>query len=180
MDANLPTPPLQRETLMLVDRTELIQRTPVCGGLRTDTLLFILDQSSEIVVEAGDYFFHEGDRGDCLFVIREGSAIVERDWEGQPIVLARIKPGDCFGEMSLIDLQRRFASVKAESDCCVIRIPYTALSKLCQHDVEQYAMAMMNLGREVSRRLRIAGERLFRYQQELGQHWFDEELTFDA
>lgn len=165
---------------MLVEQTELIQKTPVCGGLRTDTLLFILEHSSEMDVPAGQYFFREGDRGDCLYVIRSGTAIVERNWQGTPIVLARIRPGDCFGEMSLIDLQRRFASVKAESDCNVIQIPYSALSKLCQIDIEQYAMAMMNLGREVSRRLRIAGERLFRYQQELGQHWFDDELTFDA
>ena len=165
---------------MLVDQTELIQKTAVCGGLKRETLLFILKQSFEINIQSDDYFFREGDAGDCLYVVRSGTAIVQRTWDGQPIVLARIGPGDCFGEMSLIDLQRRFASVKAETDCSVIQIPYTALCKLCQVDIEQYAMVMMNLGREVSRRLRIAGERLFRYQQELGQHWFDEELVYDA
>lgn len=165
---------------MLIDQTELIQRTAVCGGLRRETLLFILNQSSQQNVSQGSYFFREGDAGDCLYVIRSGTAVIERSWEGDAIVLARLEAGDCFGEMSLIDLQRRFASVRAEADCKVIRIPYTSLSKLCQVDTEQYAMVMMNLGREVSRRLRIAGERLFQYQQELGQQWFDEELMFDA
>lgn len=165
---------------MLIEQTELIRKTPVCGGLKKETLQLILNQSEEQDIPAGEFFFRQGDTGDCLYVIRSGSAIVQRTWQGQPIVLARVGPGDCFGEMSLIDLQRRFAGVKAETDCSVIRIPYTAMSKLCQTDVEQYAMVMMNLGREVSRRLRIAGERLFRYQQELGQQWFDEELAFDA
>ena len=165
---------------MLIDQTELIQKTAVCGGLRPDTLRFILERSEEREVPSGQYFFRRGDAGDCLYVIRSGTAVVERSWEGHPIVLARVGPGDCFGEMSLIDLQRRFASVRAETDCSVIRVPYSSLSKLCQFDTEQYAMAMMNLGREVSRRLRIAGERLFQYQQELGQQWFDEELAFDA
>jgi CRP-like cAMP-binding protein len=165
---------------MLIDQTELIRKIPVCGGLREQTLRFILNQSEEQRFLAGNYFFRQGDAGDCLYVLRSGTAIVERLWEGTPIVIARIGPGDCFGEMSLIDLQRRFAAVKAESECRVIRVPYTAISKLCQIDVEQYAMVMMNLGREVSRRLRIAGERLFKYQQELGQQWFDDELVFDA
>lgn len=165
---------------MLIDQTQLIQKTAVCGGLKRETLHFILRQSSEQDFPEGRFFFHEGDAGDCLYVIRSGTAVVERSWEGNPIVLARVGPGDCFGEMSLIDLQRRFASVRAETDCCVIRIPYTSLGKLCQVDTEQYAMVMMNLGREVSRRLRIAGDRLFRYQQEHGQQWFDEELAYDA
>lgn len=165
---------------MLVDQTELIQQTAVCGGLKRSTLEFILDKSAELEFAAGEFFFREGDAGDSLYVIRSGTAVVQRSWEGEPIVLARLGAGECFGEMSLLDLQRRFAGVRAETDCIVIRVPYSALSRLCQVDLEQYTMAMMNLGREVSRRLRIAGERLFRYQQELGQHWFDEELVYDA
>ena len=165
---------------MLLEQTELIRKTPVCGGLKKETLQLILNQSDELELSAGEFFFHEGDVGDCLYVIRRGTAVVQRTWNGKPIVLARVGPGDCFGEMSLIDLQRRFAGVKAETDCSVIRVPYAALTRLCQTDIEQYAMVMMNLGREVSRRLRIAGERLFQYQQELGQQWFDEELAFDA
>ena len=165
---------------MLLERTQLIQQIPVCGGLKSETLRFILERSEEVERDAGEYFFHERDPGDCLYVIRLGTAVVERDWDDQPIVLARFGPGDCFGEMSLIDFQKRFASVRAESDCHAVRVPFSALCQLCQIDVEQYAMVMMNLGREVSRRLRIAGERLFQYQQELGQHWFDEELQYDA
>ncbi|MCC9599339.1 cyclic nucleotide-binding domain-containing protein [Stieleria sp. JC731] len=165
---------------MLLEQTQLIQKIPICGGLKVETLRFILEQSQEIEFEAGDFLFYEGDPGDSLFVIRSGSVVVERQWEGNAIVLARVGPGDCVGEMSLIDFQKRFASVRAESDCVVVRIPYIALSKLCKVDTEQYAMVMMNLGREVSRRLRIAGERLFRYQQELGHHWFDDELQYDA
>ena len=165
---------------MLIDQTELIRRTPVCGGLKRQTLEIILERSEELEIDAGTFVFREGDIGDSLYVIRCGTVIVQRAWEGRPIVIARVGPGECFGEMSLIDLQNRFASVLAETDCSLIRVPFSALSQLCRYDIEQYTMVMMNLGREVSRRLRIAGERLFRYQQELGQHWFDDELVFDG
>ena len=163
---------------MIVDQTELIRNIPVCGGLKSETIKFVRRHSRERDIGAGEYFFREGDVGNCLYVIRFGTAVVERDWKGAPIVLARIGPGDCFGEMSLIDMQPRFAAVRAESDCGAIEVPYAALCKLCREDMEQYAMVMMNLAREVSRRLRVAGERLFHYQQELGQQWFDEQVSF--
>ncbi len=162
---------------MIVDHAELMRNIPVCGGLTSETIKFVLRHSHVRNVAAGDFFFREGDVGDCLYVIRSGTAVVERTWNDEPIVIARVGAGDCFGEMSLIDLQRRFASVRGESDCTAIEVPYNALCKLCREDVEQYAMVMMNLGREVSRRLRIAGERLFQYQQELGQQWFDEQVS---
>ncbi|OYP35981.1 Crp/Fnr family transcriptional regulator [Rhodopirellula sp. MGV] len=165
---------------MLLEQTQLIQKIPICGGLKPETLRFLLEQSTEVDFAQGEILFYEGDPGDSLYVIRSGSVVVERDWNGQAIVLARVETGGCVGEMSLIDFQKRFASVRAETACSTVRVPYIALSKLCKVDTEQYAMVMMNLGREVSRRLRIAGERLFRYQQELGQQWFDDELRYDA
>ncbi|WP_253161602.1 Crp/Fnr family transcriptional regulator [Stieleria tagensis] len=165
---------------MLIEKTDLIQKIAICGGLKTETLRFVLQQSQEIERVSGEFFFREGDAGDCLYVLKSGTALVQRSWQGREIVLARIRPGDCFGEMSLIDLQRRFAAVTAETDCTAIRVPYSAICKLVQFDMEQYTMVMMNLGREVSRRLRVAGNRLFHYQQEFGHQWFDEELTGDV
>lgn len=163
-----------------LERTELLRKMPIFGGVRSQSLEMILDASEEVDFSGGDYFFREGEVGQFIFVIETGTAVVERRWGDTPIILGRLKSGDCFGEMSLIDLQRRSASVKAESDCHVIQIPFRALLRLCQSDVEQYTMVMMNLAREVSRRLRIAGERLFRYQQELGLQSFDDELTGDG
>jgi len=162
------------------DNETLIRSVPIFSGLSAETLNFIMQQSEQVNYPAGSYFFREGDSGDRIYVLRTGTALVERTWQGRQIVLARIKPGDCFGEMSLIDLQRRFASIQAETDCEAIVVPFGVLTHLCQSDLQQYTMLMMNLGREVSRRLRIAGERLFRYEQEMGRQWFDEQLTGDA
>ena len=63
----------------------------------------------------------------------------------------------------------RSASVMAETNCQAIEIPAKSLIQLYKKDVEQYAMIMMNLGREVSRRLRSAGDRLFELEHSLGE-----------
>lgn len=138
---------------------------PVFGGLKKESLELILRESEDIVVREGDYYFREGEPGDSLFVLESGTVLVQRLWQGQPIELGRLASGDCFGEMALIDFQNRSASVQAECNCSAIEVPSRALRSLLKVDVEQYAMIMMNLGREVSRRLRVADECLFQMQQ---------------
>ncbi len=152
---------------MTSKRIELLGTMPAFGGLKTESLKLILRQSAEVVTRVDDYFFHEGEPGDSLFVIETGTAIVQRIWQGEAIVLGRLGTGDCFGEMALIDFQPRSASVKAESNCRAIEVPSKSLRSLYKQDVEQYAMIMMNLGREVSRRLRDADESLFQLQQNM-------------
>ncbi|TWU40985.1 cAMP-activated global transcriptional regulator CRP [Novipirellula artificiosorum] len=151
---------------MRKEQTDLLRRMPAFGGLQNESIELILFHSREWVLEANDYFFREGEPGDSLFVIEIGTVLIQRSWKGTPIVLGRLAGGDCFGEMSLIDFQKRSASVIAESSCQAIEVPSKSLRSLFQHDLEQYAMIMMNLGREVSRRLRAADECLFQLQQD--------------
>ncbi|MGI9474359.1 MAG: Crp/Fnr family transcriptional regulator [Rubripirellula sp.] len=147
------------------DRIDLLRKMPVFGGLKTESLQLILGESSEVVVKEGDCYFREGEPGDSLFVLESGTVLVQRMWQGEAIELGRLASGDCFGEMALIDFQKRSATIKAECNCSAIEVPSKSLRSLFKFDLEQYAMIMMNLGREVSRRLRIADECLFQLQQ---------------
>jgi CRP-like cAMP-binding protein len=143
----------------------LMRQMPVFAGLSDAALTMIVEESESVTVPAGEYFFREGDSANSFFVLKSGTVLIERDWEGTPVKLARLGIGDCFGEMAIIDLMNRSASTRAESDCEAIEITRTTLSKLYQQDLEQYAIVMMNMGREVSRRLRSASERLFAIDQ---------------
>ena len=146
---------------------KLLRRMPIFGGLNDSTLELIVEQSNVIRVAAGDFFFREGDSANSLFVLEKGLVVVERNWKETNIVLGRLKRGDCIGEMSLIDLMPRSASVRAEEDCQAIEITLMSLHKLYKQELEQYAIIMMNMGREVSRRLRIADDRRFALEQKI-------------
>ena len=61
-----------------------------------------------------------------------------------------------------MDLSPRSASVRAVEDCTAIRISAANLYKLYEQDPKQFALIQMNMGREVSRRLREADDRLFK------------------
>jgi len=63
--------------------------------------------------------------------------------------------------MALMDLLPRSASVQAIEDCTAIEVRPEHLHRLFECDVEQFALIQMNMGREVSRRLRVTDELLF-------------------
>ena len=143
-------------------RIELLQAMPIFGGIREDALHFLLDLAREVSVPEGEFFFREGDQASSMFVLEVGRVEVLKGWRGQELVLHKLKPGDCFGEMALMDLFPRSASVRALQDCTAIELDQADLYRLFKHDVEQFALIQMNMGREVSRRLRDTDDLLFR------------------
>jgi CRP/FNR family transcriptional regulator, cyclic AMP receptor protein len=146
---------------MQATRIELLQAMPIFGAIREDVLRSLLDQAQVVAVPAGGYFFREGDDAQGMFVLEAGCAAVLKEWQGRKYKLHEFRRGDCFGEMALMDLMPRSASVKALEDCSAIELRPDHLMRLFERDVEQFALIQMNMGREVCRRLRATDERLF-------------------
>jgi CRP/FNR family transcriptional regulator, cyclic AMP receptor protein len=146
---------------MQATRIELLQGMPIFGAIREDVLRSLLEQANVVAVPAGGYFFREGDDARGMFVLEAGCVAVLKGWQGRKYKLHEFHRGDCFGEMALMDLMPRSASVKALEDCSAIELRPDHLMRLFERDVEQFALIQMNMGREVSRRLRATDERLF-------------------
>ncbi len=142
-------------------RIELLQNMAVFGAVSQQTLDFILENSRECRVAAGNEFFHRGDDAFSFYVLESGHVEVLREYEGRDYVLSDLGPGDCFGEMAFIEIRNRNATIRATEDCVAIEVALDTLSDLYTRDVEQYVLIQMNLAREISRRLREADRRLF-------------------
>jgi hypothetical protein len=56
-------------------RIELLQRMPIFGGIRSDILQFLLTLCPVVFVPANDFFFHEHDEADSMFVLQAGKVI---------------------------------------------------------------------------------------------------------
>jgi CRP/FNR family transcriptional regulator, cyclic AMP receptor protein len=143
-------------------RIDSLQRMPIFGGIRADVLEIILDASSMVSLAPGEFFFRENDKAQSMFVLETGEAEVLKLWDAQQYLLGRLRQGDCFGEMALMDLFPRSASVCALEPCTAIELSTAIFFNIYERDLEQFTLMQMNIGREVSRRLRIADERLFR------------------
>jgi CRP/FNR family transcriptional regulator, cyclic AMP receptor protein len=143
-------------------RVDLLQGMPIFGGIREDMLQVLLQQARDVEVASGDFFFRENDSASSMYVLEVGRVSVIKGWQGRDFVLHSLGAGDCFGEMALMDLCLRSASVRADAHCRAIELGASDLHRLFERDAEQFALIQMNLGREVCRRLRAADELLFR------------------
>ena len=75
------------------------------------------------IFKAGDYIFFEGDVEAHFFIIETGHVkIFTKNKQGQIMDLARLGPGDTFGEFALINSGRRTASALAETDTKLMKI----------------------------------------------------------
>jgi CRP-like cAMP-binding protein len=146
---------------MQKERLHMLQNMPIFGGIREDILEFILKDAPIISVSQGEFFFQENDTGTSMYVLEKGKVLIIKSWKGHDYVLAELQKGDCFGEMSLIDLGPRTASVVALEDCSAIKLTNVSILNIYRKDIEQFTMIQMNMAREVSRRLRNTDELLF-------------------
>ena len=153
------------EYAMQQARIELLQRMPIFGGVRANILEFLLRLCPVESVPTNEFFFREGDQADSMFVLESGKAAVIKSWHGQDYLLRTLKQGDCFGEMAVMDLGPRSASVRAADDCTAIRISAANLYQVYSQDLKQFTLIQMNMGREVCRRLRDLDDRLLNAPQ---------------
>ncbi|MFI5259485.1 MAG: cyclic nucleotide-binding domain-containing protein [Candidatus Limnocylindrales bacterium] len=106
----------------------------------------IARRAVEVAFPTGQRIARQGEIETGFFMVVAGSASVIRDGE----VLARLGPGDFFGELSLLDRQPRVASVTADEPTTCLALASWDFQKLLEAE-PGVALAVL---REVARRLR--------------------------
>ena len=102
------------------------------SGLVSSDLTAVLDNSEIQTVSAGKPVITEGDEGDDIFIIRQGSMIVERKIAGKQVFISYLPAGSYVGEMALIGNTRRTATVKAAVKSEVIKLDGAAFKALLE------------------------------------------------
>lgn len=83
--------------------------------------------------EASETIFRQGDVGDRIYVIVDGTVEVVRESEGKTSVLAQLGPGECFGEMALVNDSPRNATARSVSAVNVLTLDHGAFNALFSH-----------------------------------------------
>lgn len=138
-----------------------LQGIPAFGALAPATLSLLHQHARVVTRHKNEYFYYENDPADSFFVLETGKVMILKSWADQVYRLRDLEAGDCFGEMALIDMMSRSATVKAVSGCRALELNLDDLHQLYEYDHRQFLILHMNLAREVSRRLRAADRRLF-------------------
>jgi CRP-like cAMP-binding protein len=120
-----------------------------------------MEMLKEHRVAAGETLFSEGDSGKSMYLVREGSLIVERKCgDGTQARLLMMRPGDHFGVTTLIEMEPRPFACVAEKDSLLYELSNMDLYKLYKEDTKGYLLLLQNIARDLCRRLRKAAQRI--------------------
>ncbi len=111
------------------------------SGLKAEDLEEVLETAEIKQLSAGETIIDEGQEGYDVFVIRQGSMVVEKNIGGKPVFLSYLPAGSYVGEMALIDGGRRTATVRAAIKSEVIRLDGDAFKRLLERKPDLLAKA---------------------------------------
>jgi len=150
---------MSQPRIPLADSPPSIERLREIGlfGALSDEVLEHLSKNLQQRREApGTTIFQEGDAAHDMFVVLDGEVeVLKKSRRGRVQRVAILGPNDAFGEMSIIDVQPRSATVRALAPTRLLRIAAEDLDALYRHDVKSYAIVVLNVARDLSRRLRV-------------------------
>lgn len=137
---------------------DMLKDIGLFGGLDETTLSLLSRELPSRLVEAGEVVVREGETATDMFVVIGGELeVVKRAHDGNDLRVALFGPGDWFGEMAIVDVQPRSATVRALAPTMVLSMGAEEVDRLLyRRDLKAYAIFIMNVARELSRRLRVA------------------------
>jgi CRP/FNR family cyclic AMP-dependent transcriptional regulator len=134
----------------MVPTPDLLRRYSLFGGLIDSQLERLVARVTLSEVAAGAVIMREGDKGDQLYCLVSGEVEVRRGDR----VLVRLGAGETLGEMELIDMIPRSATVVALTPCSLVALARRDILALQREDLPAFTLVIMNLARDLSRRLR--------------------------
>jgi len=136
---------------------ERLRNIGLFGGLGDDVLASFVATLAQSDVAPGTVVFREGECGRDLHVILDGEVeVLRKSKRGHETRVAILGPGDWFGEMSVLDVLPRSATTRVLAPTRLIRLTAHDLDALYRKDLRSYALVVLNIAREMSRRLRVA------------------------
>ena len=148
---------------------DLLRETEIFRNLTEDQIRKILKISREVTFAEGKVIMREGEDGDTLYIILEGTvevvkSLVRGDMDDEENrknkVFTRLDASGhaVFGEIALLETMRRTATIKTVTKCRFYEIKKDDFLNLAETDHELGFRILLNLARIVSARLRKADE----------------------
>eukprot|EP00747_Dinoflagellata_sp_TGD_P162136 gnl/TRDRNA2_/TRDRNA2_179391_c0_seq1.p1 gnl/TRDRNA2_/TRDRNA2_179391_c0~~gnl/TRDRNA2_/TRDRNA2_179391_c0_seq1.p1 ORF type:complete len:434 (+),score=118.76 gnl/TRDRNA2_/TRDRNA2_179391_c0_seq1:70-1302(+) len=95
----------------------ILQKSFMFSTLEPKELEVVINAVKQVSFKDGDRIIKEGDDGDCLYIIEEGTPNCKKKIDGVEKIVKECVPGDVFGELALLYNAPRAASVDAVGDC---------------------------------------------------------------
>ena len=106
------------DRLLLLEKVLILKSLSIFKDTQEHILAELAPLMEEEEYEQKAVIFHEGELGDCMYIIYKGEVKIHKG----NTTLAILKEKEVFGELSLLDAETRSASATANTDCILFRI----------------------------------------------------------
>ena len=146
--------------MVSIELKELFTLVPIFAGLNDEALNSLIERVRTFDYSPDNIVITEGTLGDTLYVITEGAVEVVKHLDlPNETVIATLKVKETFGEMCIIEPVVRSASVRALDEPTVLFALHSSdLHRLYKINPEQFSILILNIARDICRRLRQVDE----------------------
>ncbi len=130
---------------------ERLREIGILGGLSDEMLERLSTSLTPMRVLPGVVLFHEGDPARELYIVLDGEVeVLKKSRRQRDVRVAILGPNDSFGEMSIIDVQPRSATVRALGPSRLLKMTSEDLDALYRRDLKSYALITLAIVRSVA------------------------------
>ena len=115
-----------------LEKTILLKSVQLFHSIPGEDLSRVAQIAEEVHLTAGTPIFREGDHGDSMFIILDGTVRIHRGERN----IALLRKGDCLGEMALLDQEPRSADATVEEDVTLLKITQEGFYELMSSNME--------------------------------------------
>ena len=120
------------DNLLLVEKVLILKSLSIFKDTPEHILADLAPLMEEVEFEQNAGIFHEGEIGDCMYIIHAGSVNIHKGNK----TLAVLKEKEVFGELALLDAELRSASATANTDCVLFRVEQEPFYELIENRPE--------------------------------------------
>lgn len=138
----------------------IISQLRIFGGVTDSQRATIFCRLELWLLRKGECVFCKGDDPSAIYIVKSGKIDLQIAENDVMIHKHELCVGECFGEASFMSMHKHTSTAIAAMDSEVIVLSRNALIQLKHEAIELFALLMMNLARELARRLYITDQML--------------------
>ena len=142
----------------------ILNKISILAGFSDKQLYLVFRLLEKVSYKKGEIIFEQGQEPSHIYIVETGKVKLFVSKDGTPFELIEFGQGHCFGEASVIGIQPHAATAVAVEDSELIVMSRTALLSIYKSDLEIFSILILNIAREVCRRLYASSETLLHYK----------------
>lgn len=145
------------------DLLDTLRNVTIFSGFSDDDLRNLCGNCTLYEARIGEVIVEEGSPATEILILLKGLVTIVLNLKEDPIEIMEFIPGSCIGEASVIGIQSHSASAVVIEDATLMVLPRQVLMGLFEDDKSLFSLLILNIARELARRLRHTDQVLLHY-----------------